>query len=197
MPQQGIFNVTALGKQEIASAGNDKGTVDKHKQYLMAMIIAYLALLDTENISTQSTMVKAKELASNAAKQEQLNREAAQLKWSEIPKEQVNWHEKTIAYWTTSWNIMSGFFHHKKVWYPTYPNQNAIAQAEMNNQLEMTLRQQYSNSMTVLEQSAKVQTSEISTQADEGIQALKELTNIMLILQSLTFKALMRHEPQV
>lgn len=195
MTQQGILNPIALESIGTASVGRPEKGKDPAK-HPNAMMLAYLCLIEAENICTKTSMLKAKELANNASMQEKLNKESSQLHWAQIPSDKANHHEKTVTYWTFSTTWLSFQDHKKQVHWTTYPNQDAIAQAEVKNQLQMAVLQENSNQLNVLEQSAKVGMTDASVEANKGIQALSEASNIMQIVESLTFQALLRHEPQ-
>jgi hypothetical protein len=179
-------------------ADGQPGTTDISANAI-AVVIYYME--DAASISAQGAMVRAKQLNQNGVAQQQLNDRAAKLQLFDVPQLQVDHHKqmkqnehtkmlgrgarmiyytyKTIAEWDTN------------------PNIGAVNNAEAQNQQVAGERQIISDRLSVLQQDAQTAATNINSLSDESMQSTQAATNLIQVLQDLTFKALLRKPPQV
>lgn len=174
-----------------------KGQVD-------VMLLAFMLLLEAASVNSHGAILHAKQLQANASAQQRLNNEEAHYKWHSIPEEQVK-------QWTTKRNTPNGKYtrttyfkpgwdaptmkhhyrytkdHHKKIL-----NQGAIDEAQVANEQTAKDRATIQDKLKVLQQEAQGQEGSVNSQVNESMQDIQESSNLMDILQSLTFQALLR-----
>lgn len=157
------------------------------------MMMVFLLLLEAENISSHSAAIQAKDLENNAFAQQRLNAEAEKVQWNEIPKEGKVYRTVRMTHWGpggTYWTF-------KRVSVPgAYVNATAVAEAEMKNQELMSMREKISNELIVLQQNSKVDTVTVNDQIQLTIMTIRKGSYILQILDSLTFKMLLRSPPR-
>lgn len=195
----------ALGVAPAAPDGALPGGVDP-------IVLAFFYLLEAANTSAQTASIHAKEMSQNAQAQQQLNREAASLKWFSLPKPEYNNHtawtnhktrvHKTIHGWTANWGrtftwrgTITTWVTVKHTW-KTIQNSGDIQNAQSNNQQIAADRQILSQRIAGLQNTAHIKETNINTTIDTSMQDIQEGQNLLQILEALTFKALMRQPPQ-
>ncbi len=173
-----------------------------------AMALAFLLLLEAASSSAKSAIIRSKQLSGNAKAQQRLDNEAAQLQWNYMPKPQIHNHTRRIAtpsgkytrwngkFWTAKFWEHGMHYHYKKIRRPTIANQGQIDQAETKNQQVAEQRETISDKLKVLQQLAQVGETGVNSQVQDSLQSMQEGSNLMQILESLTFKALIRRPVQ-
>ena len=157
------------------------------------LVLAFFYLLEASNTSDQSALLHAKQLGQNAAAQQKLNAEIENLKRDTVPALQNKyrttyiWHYYFIFWYLTKETTHTIIGH---------PNQQAVNQAQMDNQETSVQRQMLTDKMAVLQQNAQVKESQINSITDEAMQTAQEGTGLLQMLQNLTYQALLRHAPQ-
>lgn len=184
---------------EVHKSGSVKGKEhSKNANFTMAVLV-YL-LIQAAMTSTEGTLARAKQLNANGLAQEALNREEEKIQWDRVPKLKTNVHTKTIWHWhwTARFWRHGGFHYRTKqvVKWKTHPNQGAVEAAEEKNQQHEAERQMLTQEQMVLQQMSEVQSGHINSLADESVQTMQLSQGILKMVRSLTFKALMRQEPQ-
>lgn len=162
------------------------------------MEVIFALLVEEANITAANSEIRAKGLQKNALSQQRLEKEAEELQWNYIPKEQVR--HRTVVYHTKKWRWTWWGKFHRPCWYrrtkvvkQTYvANQGAIDAAQSKNQKVAALRQEISEQLSVDQQEAQVKETNLNSQLDIVTQILQESSQLMDILKSLTFKALLR-----
>ena len=154
------------------------------------LLLAFYYLLEASNTSDKTAMIHAKQLNQNAQSQQKLNAELSQLQRDSVPHLNTKHHTTYIChYYFLFWWFT------KKTWV-THSNQVAVDQAQAANQELSVQRQMLSDKMVTLEQDAKIVVSKVNSITDEAMQTEQEGSGLLQALQSLTFKALLRHAPQ-
>lgn len=93
------------------------------------------------------------------------------------------WAKSHVKFWNTKSEIYT-------------LNASKIQAAETKNEQVAAERQYLTQKMGVLQQMASVGETHINTISDEASQSMQESSQILKILQSLTFQALLRPKPQ-
>jgi|ERR1700722_18617776 len=164
------------------------------------MELAFFYLMEASTISANSANIQAKQLNQNATAQLNLNNQAEQLKWNEIPKLIKNDHTVTNYHYHWTWNPFGGhgnFFYvtETHVHYQTSPNQGIINQNEEKNLQISGDRQRISSQLSRLQQDAQLSGTGIHNTSEESMQAMTAASQLVKILQNMTFKALLRQQP--
>lgn len=177
------------------------------------IVLAFFLLLDAATTSSNSAVIKSKQLKSNAIAQQRLDNEDARMHWYYIPKEKVkvvtyrfdvpNLPGMKAKYSTWDWKFWKGSFWDHGVHYgyqkqriTKVENQVEIDQAQARNQQAALQRQKLADKMRLLQQYAAVEEGGVNLQIDESINFIQEGSNLMQVLESLTFKALLRKPVQ-
>lgn len=184
-------NAPAPASQE-KQAPNKKGSVD-------ALLLAYFCLVDAATTSSESAEIRAKEMQGNAKAQQILNQEQANLHFNSIPAVQRTYHTTKVHVTNVYWTQGGGFFETQHTYTKRIAhtiNNAQIMNAQAANTRIAAERQGLSDQMTVLQQGAQISATGINTVEDEAMQSIQEGSNLMQILESLTFKALLRSPPQ-
>lgn len=183
-----------------APASSQAGEKQPPQPSLDPLFIAYYLLMEATNVSSQAAIIHSKVLNRNALAQERLNNQAAQLQWYHLPKIVEHKHHKTIkhTHWTGSFWSHSGFEYttYQKINWTTSPNATAVQEAQTKNQEVAAKRQILSEKLSVLQQLAQVGESGVDTITDEAMQTMQASSYILQVLETLTFKALLRQPPQ-
>jgi len=166
-------------------------------------LLVYLYLVEAAMTCADSAMVKSKQLNANAVAQQKINREASAMKWVSVPNEQVKTNHHTMYEghkWTKGswWDCWIPIPHDIKKTLVTHEilNEASIQAANSQNQVMFATRTLLEDKVTVLQQTASVGETSVSTQAQESMQAMQEGSNLLQIAQSLTFKAMLTQPPQ-
>ncbi|MCH9627031.1 MAG: hypothetical protein S4CHLAM2_06650 [Chlamydiales bacterium] len=152
--------------------------------------LAYYYLIESATTSSESALVDAKQLRANGQAQQKLNSQEAGLKWNYVPKLQED-HHKTV-YDHLHWNGNTLYLKRYTHKWTTVKNQGEVTNAEAKNQRVVAERQFLTQKMSVLQQSAKTAETHVNSVAGESTQTLQEGQKMMQMLESLTFKALIR-----
>jgi len=185
-------SVTAVSQPPANPSGG--GTIDP-------LVVAFYLLMEVANTTCQSAIIHSKQLASNAKAQQMLNNEAAQLQWYSVPKLDSTKHREVISDTT---HFTWAFWKHDAFLYTTcktktfvtHKNQTQVDNAMAKNQRVAAQRQIISDRLTLLQQTAQVGETNVNTSVNESMQSMQEGTDLLHILLSLTFKALLRQQPQ-
>lgn len=167
------------------------------------LALAVYLLMEVSNTTAQCAMIHTKGLQQNALAQQDLDDQAAKMQWNGLPQLQINHHQhQTIAktHWTWKFWQHSGMFLYvtfqKIASFDTHPNEGLVDQAEAKNQQISGDRTAITQQLNVLQQRAQTGETNVSSFTDESMQAIQEESNLISILQTLTFKALLRQPPQ-
>jgi hypothetical protein len=165
-----------------------------------AIVLAFYYLMEASNATAQSAIVHSKQLNQNAVAQQNLNNKAAQLQWCYVPELQVDKHSlrKTNTHWTIEFWKHGGFEYvtYQTLKWTTNANGGLVNNAEAQNQQVIAERETIANRLNALQQNAQIGETNVNTFTDASMQTMQETQNVMQILQSLTFQALMRQPPQ-
>lgn len=181
-----------------AGAPASGGQPQSFPQGIDPLFLAYYYLMEASNITSLCAVIHSKLLQSNALSQQRLDNQAARMQWYHIPKLIEHEHHKRIAHthWHGSfWNHGFHYTTYKNVTWKTSPNAGAVNDAEAKNQQINADRQILSDKLNVLQQLAQVGETNVSTLTDESMQSMQEGSNLLTILASLTFKALLTQQP--
>lgn len=164
------------------------------------LILAFFLLLEASNTSTQSAIIHAKQLNQNAISQQRLNAKAATLRWYSLPIKKENRHsfKSWHGHWTWHWEKHHTFHYwtYKNVVWYTSPNGAIVDEMQTKNEAIAAERQLLADRLTVMQQQAQVGETGVNTINDEAMQTMQEGGNLIQILQSLTYHALLRHPVQ-
>ena len=159
------------------------------------LLLAFYYLLQASNLSSDSALIHAKQINQNALSQEKLNARLGELQNYSVPTLQKNHHTTHISHWT--WKFWKhGFHYHITKTWTTVANQGAVDQSQAKNQEISAQRQMLTDQMTLLQQTAQVSEANVNSIGNEAMQSIQEGTNLLQILQSLTYQALLRQAPQ-
>lgn len=163
------------------------------------MALAYYYLVQAATITSENALVQAKQTQANANAQQQLDNEAAQLKWYYVSNLKTTHHKTYIAHTHWHWKFWSHGFHYttyQKVTWTTHKNQLTVTNQQTKNEQVAAERQFLTQKMGVLQQMASVGETHINSINDEASQSMQESSQILQIIQNLTFQALLRPKPQ-
>jgi len=163
------------------------------------MALAYYYLIESATTASETALIQAKQLKANGLAQEQLNKEAAQLQWYYVPDIQVTHHSTIVKHTHWTWKFWKNGFHYttyQRITWTTQKNQATVANDQAKNQQVSAERDYLTQKMSVLQQIASVNETNVNTISDESSQTMQESSQIMDIIQSLTFKALIRQQVQ-
>jgi hypothetical protein len=146
------------------------------------MVIVVYYLIDAATTTDRTAVIHSKQLNQNASQQQLLNEEESGLKFAPVPTLIANKHTITV--------------NGKKQTYYTYPNQDAIDNANAVNQEILAQRQRASDQLTLLQQTAQIGESGVNNTTNEASQTMQEDQYIVQIVRTLTFLALLRKQPQ-
>jgi len=183
--------------------GPVEGKSKKHPGGPNALMLAFIYLIEIANMHSDSALLKAKQLKANALSQQRLNREAEQLKFHEIPRGNHHsmWWKQGSLTWLERWENKGKSFKRFSKWYEkitwtTGVNERQVKIDISENQETAALRQNIESQLTVLQQHARISQDRIKNVCNEAVQTMQEGSSLMQVLQSLTFKALMRQPVQ-
>ncbi len=192
----------SLGSQASKGAEAAQGKTAEHKgaPQVDVMALAYYYLVQAATTTSESALVQAKQTKANGLAQQALNKEAAALQWYYVPNLKSTKHKTYIPHTHWSWNpFKHGGFHYttyQKVTWTTHKNQVTVTNDQSKNEQVAAERQTLTQKMGVLQQLASVSETHINTISDESTQTMQESSQLLQIIQSLTFQALLRRQPQ-
>jgi hypothetical protein len=157
------------------------------------LVLAFFFLLEASNTSDQSALLHAKQLGQNAAAQQKLNAEIEGLQRDTVPTLQNKYRTTYICHYYFFFWWFTKETTHTVI---GHPNQQAVSQAQMDNQEMSVQRQMLTAKIADLQQNAQVTESEVNSITDEAMQTTQEGTGLLQMLQNLTYQALLRHAPQ-
>lgn len=167
------------------------------------LALAVYLLMEVSNTTAQCAIINTKALQQNALAQQDLDDQAAKMQWSGVPKLQTVHHPhqtQANTHWTWKFWEHSGMFcyvtfkHIKS--FDTHPNEGLVDQAAAKNQQISADRSTITEQLNVMQQRAQTGETNVNSFTDESMQAIQEESNLVSILQTLTFKALLRQPPQ-
>lgn len=188
-----------------------------HSPSINVMAVIFMYLTKTSTILSDTAIIKAKQMRENSKNQIALNKQAAALSWTPVPK--LNKKEKVIGHkWvfniegkkTTVYSKAAAYlliatltatagvhFSVKEVpiKQTTIENQAAVSRAQTANEEVAAKRKVLNQKMQVLQQQASIHETEINTISDESAQVGKAGSLFQTEINDLTFKALMRPKP--
>ncbi len=169
---------------------SSKGGVDP-------LIIAYLCFLEAANTSSQTAQIHAKQLEQNAHDQQQLNYRLGELKLQSIPKQQIDKHYHLVPHRHLGPGSHPIPFdtYSRTFWYQTVGNRGAIQQANAKNMQISAERQVICDQLNMSQQAAQIGEANVNSITDEGLQTIQQGSQLLGILENMTFSALLR--PQV
>jgi hypothetical protein len=186
-----------LAETKANEAASPKGGKGNGAPIENVMALAYYYLVQAASTTSESALVLAKQSQANYLAQEQLNNQSASLKWYSVPKLKEHTKNVKITHYTWDFWKHKGYFKYtvyKKEHIPL--NQSKITNAQDKNQNVQAERQILTEKMGVLQQTASVNETQINTVSDESTQSMQESSQMTQIIQSLTFAALLRQQPQ-
>ena len=189
--------------KQAAAQTENQGSDSPFNKGCDPLVLAFFFLLDASTVSSESAMIRAKQLNQNALTQQRLNNKAAELQWYNVPKEQVNHHAATVlaqTHWTWEFWLHSGQFEYTTfknipAW-DSYPNGSIVNNIQTKNRQVAAQRDLFANKLTLMQQQAGIAAGGINSISGEAMQSMQEGGNLLQILQSLTFQALLRHPVQ-
>lgn len=198
----------------IVPAGQSSSSADGQGDILA---IAFMLLMEASSISTDTAQIHAKQLQQNALSQQRLNAQEQEDHFEAVPSKIIDHHTVTFhtqhtscrhqrtkppgTGWWWSWNRFQGgnwrrrWETTRRVSHNTCPNQGAIDQVNARNQEISSDRMKLADQLSILQQGAEIGESQVNTITNEAMQTAQEGVNLLQILQSLTFKALLRNPP--
>ncbi|MCC5832874.1 MAG: DUF720 domain-containing protein [Chlamydiales bacterium] len=188
-----IKNKEAAEKLKMPKGTDPKGGASPHD----VMLLCFYLLVQAAGISAEGALVQAKRTKANADAQQQLNKELDQLHFHDLPKEGTVKKREKHTRWSAG-GAGPGWGDHKVITYTTrivhtHSKQQAV---QSQNQQIAAERQEMMQKAGVLQQLETVTSSKINTISDESVQSMEEGSQMLSIVKSLTFKALMRNEPR-
>ncbi len=164
------------------------------------LIIAYLCFLEAANTSSRTAQIHAKQLDQNARDQQKLNKRLADLKLESIPHAQIDKHYHYVPHHHTTMLPGKSFpcrytTYTKSVWFQTTANRGAIQQANAVNMQISAQRQVICDQLNMSQQAAQIGEANVNSITDEGLQTIQQGSQLLGILENMTFSALLR--PQV
>lgn len=200
--------------EAITAPGQSSSPSDEQGDILA---ITFMLLMEASTISSHTAQIHAKQLEQNALSQQRLNAQEQHDHFSEIPSKIIDHHTQvyhtqhsscrhqrqrpTGTGWWWSWNRFQGgdwrrrWVTTRRVSHNTCPNQGAIDQANARNQEISADRMRLADQLSILQQGANIGEAQVNTISNEAMQTAQEGSNLLQILQSLTFKALLRSPP--
>lgn len=186
------MDILSVAQNPVNNNQNKESTVD-----IAALV--YMYLLDAVTINSHNAVVRAKQLQQNALSQEKMNASAAQLQWYNVPTADIVHQSFYITHHHTDFTMKNGY-PVQKTWvtrqligtHTSFKNQVEVQQAEAKNQQVSLIRETITDRLVVLQQSAQIGESNVNSQSDKAMQAMQEGSQILDILKSLAFQAMMR-----
>ncbi|MEZ5314868.1 MAG: DUF720 domain-containing protein [Chlamydiales bacterium] len=195
-----ISDSAFVNKESLANIQSSQEDLkDKNAFQENVIALAYYYLVEAAMTSSESALIQAKQTKANGIAQKELNKEAAALPWYYVPDLKEDQHVEYVPvdrnFWDSWWKVWDTHIHVRswnKVTWVTHQNQLTVSNGQAKNQQVMAERQFLTQKMGVLQQSAYINETHINSINNESMQILQESSQINRILQSLTFKALLR-----
>jgi hypothetical protein len=157
------------------------------------MAFAFVLLVEAVDIQSQSSVLKAKGLASNGNAQQRLNSMAAALQFYGVPELKKAYQDIRHTHW--HWEFWHNGFHYSTIQKITiHLNDNEIQSAQTKNQQQNKMREGIENQLTLLQQNAQVGESQVNSQINQSAQTTQEAVALTSMLQSLTEKILTKRK---
>ncbi len=163
------------------------------------MALAFLYLVKASISTSETALIKAKQIGGNARAQAQLIKQENAMQFRTVP----TLNNKTITEHDKHTNF-GRVLHGKDPFYTTvkhikpnnYVGVNTVNRAQAQNRQVDADRALLSQKIGILRQSGSVNETNINSINDDATQTMQEGTKLETILQSETFNALMRRPPR-
>lgn len=162
------------------------------------LLLAYFCLVNAANTSCRTAEIKSKELQANGLTQMRLNQQLGQIGWYNPPSQQFTKVLKSQhTVWNFHWYAFPFFFLPTviKTYTNVVKNGTAINAAQMKNQQADAERTQITQHLNLLQQDSQISESKVSTIVNTGVQDMQQASGFVDMLSALTFKVLMRQQP--
>lgn len=190
--------INPVSQKNLEAPQPASGDEQKKASEFNVLALAYYYVVQMATTSTESAVVKAKQLNAIGKSEQALNREAAGLKWNYVPKEDCTKHKERIPHYHWTWDMHNEvrYTTYTTKWLTTHANAGQVSAAEEANQQVTADRTAFTQKLNVLQQIASVEEGHVNSIADESSQDMQQGSMILQIVQSLTFKALLRPPAQ-
>lgn len=186
--------INPVNEKDLEALQPTSGKEQEKASDFNVLALAYYYVVQMATTSSETAVAKAKQLNAIGKSEQQLNREAAALKWNYVPKEDCTKHNERIPHYHWTWDMHNEvrYTTYTTKWITTHANAGQVSAAEEANQRVSADRAFFTQKLNVLQQIASVEEGHVNSIADESTQDMQQGSMILQIIQSLTFKALLR-----